>query len=99
MILLQSLYGMNSKSGYMKQYNQSLDKDVSRNKLSMADYYSRKANMMDSLMSDEDSMESCTQGTCTVSITTQLLYIKSLRCDFNLFPPRGSPLMSKIIWR
>ena len=56
----------------MKQYNKSLDKDVSRKKLSMGDYYSRKANMMDSLMNDEDSMESCTQGTCTISITIQL---------------------------
>ena len=67
-IFLQSLYGMNSKSGYAKQYNQSLDRDVSQNKLSMADYFSRKANMLVTLMTGEESDESCTQGTVLLTL-------------------------------
>ncbi|XP_028412953.1 zinc finger-containing ubiquitin peptidase 1-like [Dendronephthya gigantea] len=59
---LQQMYGMSSESDYVKQYNQSLDKEVSRNKLSMAEYHSKKEKLFDSLLSGEESGESCTKG-------------------------------------
>ena len=66
---------MDSSSGYTKQYDQSLDKDVSRNKLSVAEYYSKKEKMLSSLISGEDSRETCTSGICL-----QFLYHKATRC-------------------
>lgn len=59
---LQHKYGMNSASGYAEQYTQSLDKDVSQNKLSMPEYYSKKEKLLDSLLSGEESVETCTTG-------------------------------------
>lgn len=53
---------MNSASGYAEQYTQSLDKDVSQNKLSMPEYYSKKEKLLDSLLSGEESVETCTTG-------------------------------------
>ena len=53
---------MNSASGYAEQYAQSLDKDVSRNKLSMTEYNSKKEKLLDSLLSGEESGETCTTG-------------------------------------
>ncbi|CAB3977307.1 Hypothetical predicted protein [Paramuricea clavata] len=59
---LQHKYGMNSASGYADQYTQSLNKDVSKNKLSMPEYYSKKEKLLDSLLSGEESGETCTTG-------------------------------------
>ena len=53
---------MSSGSDYETQYTQSLDKEVSRNKLSMAEYHSKKEKLFDSLFSGEESGESCTKG-------------------------------------
>ncbi|XP_074625741.1 zinc finger-containing ubiquitin peptidase 1-like isoform X1 [Acropora palmata] len=59
---LQAMYGMSSSSGYATQYSRQLEKDVSRNKTSVGDYYARKAEMLKILMTDNDSGESCTRG-------------------------------------
>ena len=56
------MYGKNSVSGHSKQYAQSLEKDVSRNRLSMAEYHSKKEKLLDSLLSGEESGETCTTG-------------------------------------
>ena len=55
---------MNSNSGgYATQYNRQMEKDVTRQKVSVGDYYARKAEMLKILMTDSDSGESCTRGT------------------------------------
>lgn len=56
------MYGMNSSGGYVTQYTKSLERDVSRGKTSVGDYYARKAEMLKILMTDTDSGESCTKG-------------------------------------
>jgi len=58
----KAMYGMSSSSGYATQYSRQLEKDVSRNKTSVGDYYARKAEMLKILMTDNDSGESCTRG-------------------------------------
>lgn len=59
---LQAMYGMSSTSGYATQYSRQLERDVTRNKTSVGDYYARKAEMLKILMTDNDSGESCTKG-------------------------------------
>lgn len=59
---LQALYGMSSTGGYATQYSRQLERDVTRNKTSVGDYYARKAEMLKILMTDNDSGESCTKG-------------------------------------
>ncbi|XP_068698848.1 zinc finger-containing ubiquitin peptidase 1-like isoform X2 [Montipora foliosa] len=59
---LQAMYGMSSTSGYATQYSRQLERDVTRNKTSVGDYYARKAEMLKILMTDNDSGESCTRG-------------------------------------
>lgn len=59
---LQSMYGMTSSGGYVTQYSRALERDVTRNKASVGDYYARKAEMLKILMTDNDSGESCTRG-------------------------------------
>ena len=56
------MYGMSSTSGYATQYSRHLERDVTRNKTSVGDYYARKAEMLKILMTDNDSGESCTRG-------------------------------------
>ena len=53
---------MDSSSGYAEQYGQSLEKDVAKNKLSVAEYYSKKGKLLESLSSGEESGETCTTG-------------------------------------
>lgn len=59
---LQSLHGMNSKTGYAKQYLQSISKDVSKKKLSIADYFERKGKLLETLISNNESGDSRTSG-------------------------------------
>ncbi|KAJ7394257.1 hypothetical protein OS493_000059 [Desmophyllum pertusum] len=59
---LQAMYGMTATGGYASQYGRQLERDVSRNKTSVGDYYARKAEMLKILMTDNDSGESCTRG-------------------------------------
>ena len=56
------MYGMTSTGGYAAQYSRQLERDVTRNKTSVGDYYARKAEMLKILMTDNDSGESCTRG-------------------------------------
>ena len=56
------MYGMTASGGYATQYSRSLEKDVSKQKTSVGDYYARKAEMLKILMTDCDSGESCTRG-------------------------------------
>ena len=56
------MYGMTSSGGYVTQYSRALERDVTRNKASVGDYYARKAEMLKILMTDNDSGESCTRG-------------------------------------
>ena len=58
----KAMYGMNSSGGYATQYSRQLERDVTRNKSSVGDYYARKAEMLKILMTDNDSGESCTRG-------------------------------------
>ena len=58
----KSMYGMTSSGGYVTQYSRALERDVTRNKASVGDYYARKAEMLKILMTDNDSGESCTRG-------------------------------------
>ena len=59
------MYGMTSTGGYAAQYSRQLERDVTRNKTSVGDYYARKAEMLKILMTDNDSGESCTRGKVT----------------------------------
>lgn len=61
-ILNKAMYGMTSTGGYATQYSRQLERDVTRNKTSVGDYYARKAEMLKILMTDNDSGESCTRG-------------------------------------
>ena len=56
------MYGMTSTGGYAAQYSRQLERDVTRSKTSVGDYYARKAEMLKILMTDNDSGESCTRG-------------------------------------
>ena len=62
LILKKAMYGMTSTGGYTTQYSRQLERDVTRNKTSVGDYYARKAEMLKILMTDNDSGESCTRG-------------------------------------
>ena len=60
------MYGMNTQGSYVSQYSRSMEKDVSKHKTSVGDYYARKAEMLKILMTDCDSGESCTRGNVAV---------------------------------
>ena len=77
------MYGMTSSGGYVTQYSRALERDVTRNKASVGDYYARKAEMLKILMTDNDSGESCTRGNseilsfCLISCWYQLIIFGS----------------------
>ena len=48
--------------GYAKQYERHMEREVTKQKTSVGDYYARKAEMLKILMTDSDSGESCTRG-------------------------------------
>ena len=79
----KSMYGMTSSGGYVTQYSRALERDVTRNKASVGDYYARKAEMLKILMTDNDSGESCTRGNseilpfCPISCWYQLIIFGS----------------------
>ena len=58
------MYGMlpNQGGGYKKQYEKRLKQDVGKMKMSVGEYYARKADMYETLMTGHDSKESQTQG-------------------------------------
>ncbi|XP_066923097.1 zinc finger-containing ubiquitin peptidase 1-like [Clytia hemisphaerica] len=62
---LQEKYGMTSNGGYTEQFNEKMGKQVGRN-VSIGDYFQKKANMMCSMMTGEDTNETRTTGTITV---------------------------------
>lgn len=77
------MYGMTSTGGYVTQYSRHLERDVSRNKTSVGDYYARKAEMLKILMTDNDSGESCTRGKLQQDPTFQkILLLKLSRNGF-----------------
>ena len=59
--VFQEKYGMTSNGGYTKQFNEKMNKQVGRN-VSIGDYFQKKANMMCSMMTGEDSYETRTTG-------------------------------------
>eukprot|EP00795_Rhopilema_esculentum_P017399 gene17399-8999_t len=60
---LQTIYGMlPNQGGYTKQYDQKMKQDVGKMKMSVGEYYARKADMYETLMTGHDSKESHTQG-------------------------------------
>ena len=59
----QEMYGMlPNQTGYSKQYDRKMKQEVGRMKMSVGEYYARKADMYETLMSGHDSKESQTQG-------------------------------------
>ena len=50
------------QGGYAKQFEQKASKDVGRMKMSVGEYYARKADMYETLMTGHDCKESQTQG-------------------------------------
>lgn len=60
---LQEMYGMlPNQGGYKKQYERRLKQDVGKMKMSVGEYYARKADMYETLMTGHDSKESQSQG-------------------------------------
>eukprot|EP00794_Sanderia_malayensis_P000378 gene378-1011_t len=60
---LQGMYGMiPGQAGYAKQYDRKMKQDVGKMKMSVGEYYARKADMYETLMTGHDSKESQTQG-------------------------------------
>ena len=72
------MYGMTSTGGYVTQYSRHLERDMSRNKTSVGDYYARKAEMLKILMTDNDSGESCTRGKLQQDPTFQKILLLNL---------------------
>ena len=63
MLSPQEMYGMlPNQTGYSKQYDRKMKQEVGRMKMSVGEYYARKADMYETLMSGHDSKESQTQG-------------------------------------
>lgn len=59
---LQEMYGMNSKGNYKRQAEKNLDKAVCNGQLSISDYYTRKAEILQSSVAGIDDGHSCTKG-------------------------------------
>ncbi len=53
---------MPGQGGYSKQYERKMKQDVGKMKMSVGEYYARKADMYETLMTGHDSKESQTQG-------------------------------------
>ena len=51
-----------NQGGYTKQYDRKMKQDVGKMKMSVGEYYARKADMYETLMTGHDSKESHTQG-------------------------------------
>ena len=58
---LKKEYGMTSNGGYAKQFNDNMQRKVGKN-VSIGDYFDKKANMMHSMITGEDSNDTRTQG-------------------------------------
>ncbi|XP_065649041.1 zinc finger-containing ubiquitin peptidase 1 isoform X5 [Hydra vulgaris] len=58
---LQAMYGMNSSSGFMKQFDAKVRKDVGKY-ITVSDYYKKKSDMLSSLMEGKDNLETSTKG-------------------------------------
>ncbi|XP_065676119.1 zinc finger-containing ubiquitin peptidase 1 isoform X1 [Hydra vulgaris] len=58
---LQAMYGMNSSSGFMKQFDARVRKDVGKY-ITVSDYYKKKSDMLSSLMEGKDNLETSTKG-------------------------------------
>jgi len=60
---LQEMCGMlPNQGGFKKQYEKKLKQDTGKMKMSVGEYYARKADMYETLMTGHDSKESQTQG-------------------------------------
>ena len=51
-----------NQGGYKRQAEKKLKQDVGKMKMSVGEYYARKADMYETLMTGHDSKESQTQG-------------------------------------
>jgi len=84
---LQERYGMNSNGGFVKQYDKVLSKNVGK-KISVGEYYDKKASMLSSLVEGEDSsksktadvIEALTSFYTSISSKKKLIYL-SVPCD------------------
>ena len=62
LLILQDLYGMNSKSNYKKQAERNLERAVAQGQMTVSDYYTKKAEVQTSNVGGVDDGHSCTKG-------------------------------------
>ena len=66
-----------NQGGYLKQYDRRLKQDVGRMKMSVGEYYARKADMFETLTSGHDAGESQTQGSKEILSQSFIMFLNT----------------------
>ena len=64
-----------NQGGYKKQFEKKLKQDVGKMKMSVGEYYARKADMYETLMTGHDSKESQTQGLSILIVSVSINFM------------------------